>query len=307
MNTTLSTQPFDRVIQSQWANVGDDLKVRRALPTGEQKSLGPWVFLDHFGPLPTDPRGRGVPAHPHAGIETVTYLLEGGMAHRDSAGNQGRVEAGGAQWMTAGRGIVHAERPFGDQGDATFSLHGIQLWTSLPRALKTTAPRYQRLPAKQVPAIEKDGGTVRVIAGESNGLRGPAEVLMPLFLWHVALQPGAQWCGEVPVGMEAGVYVMVGEVAVGKNNFNLRAGRLGVITKNTSGGPQPISLRNDGMALAHMMMLGGAPAEGPLVFHGPFVMNSVEQVRTAEKAYLSGRMGALDETRPSVSAALVDE
>ncbi len=295
MNTTPSTQTFDRVIDAQWANVGDNLKVRRALPAGEQKSLGPWVFLDHFGPMPTDARGQGVPAHPHAGIETVTYLLEGGMAHRDSAGHQGRVEAGGAQWMTSGRGIVHAERPFGGEGEATFSLHGMQLWTSLPRALKMMAPRYQRIDAGDVPSVQKDGATVRVIAGESNGLRGPAEVLMPLFLWHVALQPGGQWQGDIPAGMEAGVYVMVGEVSVGKDNSKLRVGQLGAVKQNSAAEPQPIALRNDGDALAHVMLLGGAPAEGPLVFHGPFVMNSVEQIRFAEKAYMTGQMGALAE------------
>lgn len=293
MNTTPSTQTFDRVIDAQWANVGDNLKVRRALPAGEQKSLGPWVFLDHFGPMPTDARGQGVPAHPHAGIETVTYLLEGGMAHRDSAGHQGRVEAGGAQWMTSGRGIVHAERPFGGEGEAAFSLHGMQLWTSLPRALKMMAPRYQRIDAGDVPSVQKGGATVRVIAGESNGLRGPAEVLMPLFLWHVALQPGGQWQGHIPAGMEAGVYVMVGEVSVGKDNSKLRVGQLGAVKQNTATEAQPIALRNDGDVLAHVMLLGGAPAEEPLVFHGPFVMNSVEQIRFAEKAYMTGQMGAL--------------
>ncbi len=293
MNTTPSTQTFDRVIDAQWANVGDNLKVRRALPAGEQKSLGPWVFLDHFGPMPTDARGQGVPAHPHAGIETVTYLLEGGMAHRDSAGHQGRVEAGGAQWMTSGRGIVHAERPFGGEGEAAFSLHGMQLWTSLPRALKMMAPRYQRIDAGDVPSVQKGGATVRVIAGESNGLRGPAEVLMPLFLWHVALQPGGQWQGHIPAGMEAGVYVMVGEVSVGKDNSKLRVGQLGAVKQNTATEAQPIALRNDGDVLAHVMLLGGAPAEKPLVFHGPFVMNSVEQIRFAEKAYMTGQMGAL--------------
>ena len=295
MNTTPSTQTFDRVIDAQWANVGDNLKVRRALPAGEQKSLGPWVFLDHFGSMPTDARGQGVPAHPHAGIETVTYLLEGGMAHRDSAGHQGRVEAGGAQWMTSGRGIVHAERPFGGEGEAAFSLHGMQLWTSLPRALKMMAPRYQRIDAGDVPSVQKGGATVRVIAGESNGLRGPAEVLMPLFLWHVALQPGGQWQGDIPAGMEAGVYVMVGEVSVGKDNSKLRVGQLGAVKQNSAAEPQPIALRNDGDALAHVMLLGGAPAEGPLVFHGPFVMNSVEQIRFVEKAYMTGQMGALAE------------
>ena len=290
---TTATETFAHVIDSTWADVGENLKVRRALPAPRLNSLGPWVFLDHFGPLPTDPRGRGVPPHPHAGIETVTYLLEGGMAHRDSAGHQGRVEAGGVQWMTSGRGIVHAERPFDPAGGAEFSLHGMQLWTSLPRALKLIEPRYQRIDAKDVPSGEKNGATLRVLAGECTGLRGPAEVLMPLFLWHVALEAGAQWQGRLPAGMEAGVYVMAGDVAVGDDASVLRVGQLGILTENSTAEPQPITLRNDGTSLAHVMLLGGAPAEGPLLFHGPFVMNSVEQIRAAEKAYMTGRMGTL--------------
>lgn len=284
---------MSRVIDAHWANVGDNLKVRRVLPDVAKKSLGPWVFLDHFGPMPTDPRGQGVPAHPHAGIETVTYLLEGGMAHRDSAGHEGRVEAGGAQWMTSGRGIVHAERPFGANVDDEFSLHGMQLWTSLPRALKMMPPRYQRIDARDVPSLQANGATLRVIAGECNTLRGPAEVLMPLFLWHVALDPGAQWRGELPAGMEAGAYVMAGNVSVGESPSTLNVGQLGIIAENALAGSEAILLRNDGALQTHIMLLGGAPAEEPLVFHGPFVMNSIEQVRAAEKAYITGQMGSL--------------
>lgn len=296
----MNTTSFAQIIDSQWANVGDNLKVRRALPAPQRKSLGPWVFLDHFGPMSTDPRGRGVPPHPHAGIETVTYLLEGGMAHRDSAGHEGRVEAGGAQWMTSGRGIVHAEQPFdpaagGDQPQANFTLHGMQLWTSLPRALKMMPPRYQQISAADVPYSAKDGATVRVIAGESDGLKGPADVLMPLFLWHVALEPGAQWQGQLPATMEAGVYVMVGTAYVDGNESPLRVGQLGIVGESAGAASRSIAIRNHGDALAHIILLGGAPAEGPLVFHGPFVMNSVEQIRTAEKAYLTGQMGSLAE------------
>ncbi|MEQ1517613.1 MAG: pirin-like C-terminal cupin domain-containing protein [Usitatibacteraceae bacterium] len=223
----------------------------------------------------------------------MTYLLEGGMAHRDSAGHEGRVEAGGAQWMTSGRGIVHAERPFGPDDKTTFSLHGMQLWTTLPRALKMMPPRYQRIDAKDVPSTEANGARIRVIAGECDGLLGTAEVLMPLFLWHVALQPGAHWTGVLPLNMEAGVYVMAGKVAAGADASSLSVGQLGIVNMQSQAAAQEVSLRNNGEELAHIMLLGGAPAEGPLVFHGPFVMNSVEQIRAAEKAYVTGQMGAL--------------
>src|SRR6202158_265700 len=125
----------ERIVESHVAPVGT-FTVRRALPNPDHRAIGPWVFLDHFGPYRANPGVDGVGAHPHAGIETVTYLLSGRNEHRDSAGHRGIVSAGGAQWMTAGRGIVHSERPLA-QSEAELTVHGIQLWTTLPRALKS--------------------------------------------------------------------------------------------------------------------------------------------------------------------------
>src|SRR5947208_1227051 len=132
----------ERVSSSEIAPVGT-LTVRRALPERARHAIGPWVFLDHFGPFRVNPGHAGVGPHPHAGIETVTYLLSGRNEHRDSAGHSGIVAAGGVQWMTAGKGIVHAERPLA-QDASELTMHGIQLWTSLPRAQKLAAPAYQR-------------------------------------------------------------------------------------------------------------------------------------------------------------------
>ena len=133
----------ERVIQAHVANVGT-FTVKRALPERLRKSVGPWVFLDHFGPFRVKPGEDGVGPHPHAGIETVTYLLSGRNEHLDSAGHRGIVGPLGAQWMTSGRGIVHAEYPR-PENDAEMTQHGMQLWTTLPRALKQMAPRYQRI------------------------------------------------------------------------------------------------------------------------------------------------------------------
>ena len=201
----------ERVVESHVAPVGS-FTVRRALPDRERHAVGPWVFLDHFGPNRAKPGEGGVGAHPHAGIETVTYLLEGRNEHRDSAGHHGVVGAGGAQWMTAGRGVVHSEHPLDTVQ------HGIQLWTSLPRAKKMMTPRYQRIDPTMIPASARGGATVRVIAGELDGARGPAQTLMPLFLWHATLPPGARL--EVPVGSddEAAVYVIGGEGRFGPDD-----------------------------------------------------------------------------------------
>ncbi len=291
MANAVSTRLAQQVLVSQPASAGT-LSVRRALPERTRKAVGPWVFLDHFGPATLSGEGDGVGPHPHAGIETVTYLLEGRNQHRDSAGHAGVVSAGGAQWMTAGRGIVHAERPLADDAGDTV-IHGIQLWTSLPRALKMMPPRYQRIEAQAIAQVMLPGARLRVIAGEVSGTAGPAEALMPLFLAHAVIEPGARIALEVAPCFEAGAYVIAGEGAFGSGEgLPARAHELAVYADE--GGR--LEAANTGNAPLEAMFLGGAPAEGPLVFHGPFVMNSVEQVRAAEIAFRTGRMGVLAES-----------
>ena len=277
---------IDRIVDSQIAPVGT-FTVRRALPVHDRKSVGPWVFLDHFGPFRVKPGEDGVGAHPHAGIETVTYLLTGRNRHRDSAGHVGVVGPGGAQWMTAGRGIIHAEAPLAEN-EAEMTMHGIQLWTTLPRALKTMPPRYQRIEAAAIPEVELPGGSVRVVAGDFASHHGPAETLMPLLLWHISLKAGGSYQGQIPAGYELAAYVIAGE-ALFDAGRRAKQGQL-VIFDNTEGG---VEFANAGDGTLDVLLLGGAPAEGPLVFHGPFVMNSLEQVRYAERTYHSGQMGTL--------------
>jgi len=290
MTHATSSRAVGRVIASQPAAAGT-LAVRRALPDRERKAVGPWVFLDHFGPARLS-GGDGVGPHPHAGIETVTYLLEGRNEHRDSAGHTGIVSAGGAQWMTAGRGIVHAERPL-VESDGEAIVHGIQLWTSLPRALKMMPPGYQRIEASAIARSDLPGASLRVIAGEVSGVRGPAVALMPLFLAHATLDPGARIALDVAPCFEAGAYVIAGRGAFGSGDARVAgAGELAVYADE--GGV--LEAANTGSEPLEALFLGGAPAEGPLVFHGPFVMNSVEQVRAAEIAFRTGRMGTLAES-----------
>jgi redox-sensitive bicupin YhaK (pirin superfamily) len=291
MTTTLlekqSLRGVAHVATSQMAPVGT-FTVRRALPFRERHSVGPWVFLDHFGPFRVKPGQDGVGAHPHAGIETVTYILSGRQEHRDSAGHTGIVSAGGAQWMTAGRGIVHAEKPV-PQADDEFVLHGIQLWTSLPRAQKLMAPRYQNLTADSIAEVSSKGVRSRVIAGELGDAKGPAATLMPAFLWHVRIDAGATFEAPIADGHEAAVYVIDGRAVVGEGT-QASTGEL-VVLEGTPGG---LRVQNAAAVPLEIMVLGGEPAEGPLVFHGPFVMNSVDQVRAADIAYRTGRMGSLD-------------
>lgn len=282
----------ERLIHAHLAPVGT-FTVRRALPDPRRQSIGPWVFLDHFGPFRVKPGEDGVGPHPHAGIETVTYLLSGRNEHLDSAGHRGLVGPLGAQWMTAGRGVVHAEYPR-PENEAEMTQHGIQLWTSLPRALKRTAPRYQRIDAADIADVAGDGFLVRVVAGRFGEAQGPADTLMPLLLWHVAVAPGGTFASPLPAGFEAAAYVIAGSGA-----FADELQRVGPYTLVAyADGDEPISIRNGGNVPLELMLLGGAPVEGPLVFHGPFVTNSIEEARAAERAYLSGEMGTLPESQP---------
>ncbi len=276
-----------RVIQAHLANVGI-FTVKRALPDRAQQSVGPWVFLDHFGPFRVKPGEDGVGPHPHAGIETVTYLLSGRNEHLDSAGHRGIVGPLGAQWMTSGNGIVHAEYPR-PENEAQMTQHGLQLWTTLPRALKTMAPRYQCIDATEIPSVTGEGVVVRVIAGEYTGHAGPAQVLMPTLLWHVSLNLGASFSSQIPAGYELAAYVMGGTGGFSPNLQRLGDGSL-VIYQTIDGA---IKFSNTGTTPLEVMLLGGAPAEGPLIFHGPFVMNSLAQVRAAEQRYHAGEMGQL--------------
>jgi redox-sensitive bicupin YhaK (pirin superfamily) len=289
MTTLLEKQALrgvEHVAQSQIAPVGT-FTVRRALPFRERHSVGPWVFLDHFGPFRVKPGQDGVGAHPHAGIETVTYVLSGRQRHRDSAGHTGIVAAGGAQWMTAGRGVVHEEHPV-PESEEEHTLHGIQLWTSLPRAQKLMEPRYQNIAADSIAEVREEGVRARIIAGELRGVSGPASTLMPAFLWHVRIDAGAVFEAPIAKDFEAGVYVIAGSGEVGVDT-RVSSGELAVLASGDGG----LRVANTGSSLLDVMVLGGAPAEGPLVFHGPFVMNSVDQVRAADIAYRTGRMGEI--------------
>jgi redox-sensitive bicupin YhaK (pirin superfamily) len=203
--------------------------------------------------------------------------------------------------MTSGRGIVHAEYPR-PENEAEMTQHGLQLWTTLPRALKSMAPRYQRIEASDIPVVVVGDSTVNVIAGEfarpntpqSETRVGPANVLMPTLLWYISIAPDARFVCAIPSGFELGAYVGGGRGGFSPGLQRVERGALVVYADAPAAeGETQIEIDNTGKEPLEVMLLGGAPAEGPLVFHGPFVMNSVEDVRAAEQRYLTGQMGAL--------------
>lgn len=243
------------------APVGD-FSVLRALPQAKRRHVGPFVFLDHFGPILVK-EGPGIPAHPHAGIEVITYLFEGEQVHRDSLGNESRVGAGGAQWITAGRGIIHAEKP-----DVGQRIHGVQIWTSLPVAKKHIEPNYQGVQAADVPAFTIGAAAFRVLAGDFNGAIGPITLAQPALLLHI--KAAAETTFPVPPEMELGVYSLTGQIDILSTGENVT------------------------LPAGDYILLGGEPAEEPLLFGGPFVMDTPENLQRAQRDYYSGRMGTLD-------------
>ena len=278
-----ASREVTRIVASHFTPVTPTLLVRRALPDAGLRNIGPWIFLDHFGPMQVGKGDRGTPPHPHAGIETVTYLLEGGMHHRDSLGHEGAVGAHGAQWMTAGRGIVHAERP------AAGALHGLQMWAKLPRAIQLTEPAYRNLGAEELPVFRSSDAQVRVIGGELMGHNSPAPARWPLLLAHVSFTSRGRVRLEVPAGFDLAAYVVLGQARFGEVEAD--AGKL---VKFAQDGTH-LEVANDLEEHADVILLGGAPLDEPMVFRGPFVMDSATALLAAEQAHQTGRMGKLAE------------
>lgn len=273
MRRIASRLPAQRIVDD------GDMLLHRALPAPGRPSVGPFVFVDHY--RSTSRRGIGDKPHPHAGIEVLSYLLEGGVEHRDSMGFRDRLGPGDAQWIRAGRGILHAEQPAGGR-------HGLQLWTSLPPALKLAEPTYRSWRRGDIPEIDRDGVRVRIIAGSIEGATGPMVLATPTVFAHVGLDAGAATTLAVDEGQELALYVLEGALAA-EGAAPLAAGELAVLTPGAA-----IGLAATGAQPATVALIGGQPAEGPILFAGPFVMDTPERLMQARDDYFAGRMGRLE-------------
>ena len=266
-------RPVRRVIDD------GDMMLYRALPAPGRLSVGPFVFLDHYRHRST--RGIGDKPHPHAGIEVVSYLLEGSVEHRDSAGFHDTLGPGDAQFIRAGRGILHAEQPLGGR-------HGLQLWTSLPAAQKFVEPTYASFRAADIPRIELPGACVNVIAGRVGDATGPMVLTTPTTFALVRLDAGATAHLAVDDAAELGLYVLEGGL-IGPDRSMLGPGTLAPL----SAGPS-VTLTAADRSPAVVALIGGQPAEGPILFSGPFVMHTQEHLARAKHDYASGKMGRLE-------------
>jgi redox-sensitive bicupin YhaK (pirin superfamily) len=261
-----------------------DLTTRRPLPGPGLDRLGAFLFLNHHGPQTYRPDNRGLPfgPHPHRGFETVTFILDGELAHSDSGGHDSIITAGGVQWMTAGSGLVHAELSPERFKRAGGSLEILQLWVNLPARLKMTPPRYTGLQRADIPEIAADAANVHLIAGQYAGQTGPVASLTGIFMTTVSLQPGGTVRFEGLLGRDVFFYVVRGAVTVGGTTapaFHLA--ELG------AGDAVDISAPADSVVLfGH-----AAPIAEPVVAHGPFVMNTEAEIREAYADYRAGRFG----------------
>jgi redox-sensitive bicupin YhaK (pirin superfamily) len=271
--------------------VGDGFHVRNLFPSndlGEQ--ISPFLLLDYAGPTQFGPTQtpRGVGEHPHRGFETVTIVYQGELEHRDSAGNSGKLAPGDVQWMTAASGVVHEEkheRNFAAKGGI---MQMVQLWVNLPKRSKMSAPRYQEIAAARIPVVELAGGagSVRVIAGECEGVRGPAETVTVLNVWDVRLSGAGAASFELPLGHNGAVVVLEGEASV---EGSAPVGEAAMALLSTEGTSVSIAA----VKPAKILYLSGVPLGEPVVASGPFVMNTGAEIYQAIKDYQSGRMGHL--------------
>lgn len=252
-------------------------RIRPLLPMGQG---GDRSLTDPFLGLMEDWFPRGVfDRHPHRGIETVTYVLEGELEHYDNHGNSGIVRPGEAQWMTAGRGVIHNEIPA--EG---VTVHSLQLWVNLPAAQKMTAPRYQDLTADTVPVRREPGVAVRVFSGASGGVRAPTLNHAPVTMLELRLERGATFVQELPAGDNAFVVVLAGAGRVAGRAVT--AGDVAFLDRVEAASTVQF---NDGL---RALLFSGQPLNEPVVAYGPFVMNTMEQIREAFADYQAGRFGA---------------
>jgi len=282
----MKERALQEVVTPVIASDGAGVRLKRSIATQTLDHLDPFFLFDHFGSENADDYIAGFPMHPHRGIETITYMLDGSVSHRDSLGNHGVIGAGDVQWMTAGSGILHEEMPkVGPR-----RLDGFQVWVNLPQKLKMTKPRYQDVPAASIPEVARgDGARVRVVAGTVDGVDGAVKEIFagPTYL-DVALPAGKSFEQPVPQGHTAILYVFLGEVTVG--------GPAGARRGAVVGAPRLVILSDGevvrvhaGAAPARFLLLSAQPLREPAVRYGPFVMNTEEEIMVAIQELRTGK------------------
>jgi quercetin 2,3-dioxygenase len=280
------TQPrtIEHIITGVETSDGAGVKLTRVLTQNLQQRLDPFLMLDNFHSDDPDDYIAGFPDHPHRGFETVTYMIAGRMRHRDNAGHEGLLQNGGVQWMTAGRGIIHSEMP--EQEDGV--MEGFQLWLNLPARSKMIPAWYRDIPKSEIPEyLTPEGVSVRVIAGTSNGITGAMtrEDTEPLYI-DIDLPAGSTFSTMIPATHNAFVYVYRGAITI--SGKALGENRMGILA-NT---PQADGVTLSATVPAKAILVSGKPLGEPIMQHGPFVMNTKEEIYQAIRDYQEGRLGS---------------
>lgn len=283
-DTQFVSRSVERLVNGVATSDGAGVKLTRVLTQPLQRRLDPFLMLDAFGTDQPEDYIGGFPDHPHRGFETITYMIAGRMRHRDSAGNEGLLENGGVQWMTAGRGVIHSELPEQEDG----RMEGFQLWLNLPAHDKMRAPWYRDIPAAQLPHFRTAQGVEGVvIAGVAHDVPGAVQRAgtEPLYL-DVALPAGADFRQALPAGHNAFIYVYRGSVSVAGTLVSAR--QMAILTNQLADG---VELQN-ASAASQVLIIAGKPLNEPIAQYGPFVMNTQEELRQAVQDFQSGRLGA---------------
>ncbi|MEV4781894.1 pirin family protein [Burkholderia sp. LMU1-1-1.1] len=273
----------ERIITGQAVSDGAGVKINRVLTQSLQRRLDPFLMLDNFGSDQASDYLAGFPSHPHRGFETVTYMLEGRMRHKDSSGNEGLLTNGGVQWMTAGRGVIHSEMPEQEEG----MMSGFQLWLNLPAKDKMRAPWYRDFNGDEVPVFTtENGATVKVIAGGSHGVDGAVqrEVTEPIYI-DVDLPAGASFSQALPEGHNAFIFAYRGSVRVGDKD--VASGKMAILA-NTAGADGVNIHATDA---SRFILVAGKPLNEPIAQYGPFVMNTQAEVFAAVEDFRAGKLG----------------
>jgi quercetin 2,3-dioxygenase len=287
-DTSTATRPVRRVVKGMPTSDGAGVKLRRVIGQPQLPDLDPFLMLDEFGTDKAEDYIAGFPDHPHRGFETVTYMLDGRMRHRDNHGNEGVLVPGSVQWMTAGRGLVHSEMPEQQEG----RMRGFQLWLNLPAREKMTAPKYQEFGPERIPiASPAKGVTAKVIAGNVAGVAGPIfqPATDPTYL-DVSLEPGATFVQALPPDYAAFLYVFEGEVQVGAGDgaSTVRTHELAVLGEGGEIRLNGVSAGADGKT-ARAILVAGRPLREPVAKYGPFVMNTREELQQAFVDFQNGK------------------
>jgi redox-sensitive bicupin YhaK (pirin superfamily) len=292
-------RPVVQVVTAPTTLEGEGFQVRRPFPGVDFQGADPFLLLDHLGAVEYAPgEAKGAPWHPHRGFETVTYIIDGAFRHRDSTGGGGLIADGATQWMTAGAGILHDELPTEELVMKGGLFHGVQLWVNLPRELKWTPPRYQDIAADRVLLLSSaDGGAlVRLIAGDLGGHSGPGVTWTPIIYAHASISPGARLHLPWRPDFNAMAYVLSGSGRAGPADVRIREGQLAVFGPGDALTVTAAAAQDSRSPHLEVLLLGGRPIREPVVFHGPFVMNTRDEIYQAIKDYHAGRMGTIPAT-----------